>query len=97
MGKVLQISGELGAYTLTDRGTWLAYATKSPLKIVSEGDERLFNPYGVIAVNPAKYPDINYQGANLLIEWLTSEEAQTIIGGFRINGKQLFVPMVSAQ
>ena len=67
MGKVLQMSGELDAYTLTDRGTWLAYRGKTPLKVLFEGDPRLYNPYGVIAVNPARYPDVNYEGATHLI------------------------------
>lgn len=93
MGKVLQIAGELEAYTLTDRGTWLAYRTKVPLVIVSEGDERLFNPYGIIAANPAKYPDTNYDGAIALIEWITSPAAQTMIGNFTIEGEQLFQPV----
>jgi tungstate transport system substrate-binding protein len=93
MGKVLQIAGELEAYTLTDRGTWLAYRNKVPLVIVAEGDERLFNPYGIIAANPAKYPDANYSGAMALIGWITSPVAQSMIANFTIDGKRLFVPM----
>ncbi|WP_455219571.1 substrate-binding domain-containing protein, partial [Kaarinaea lacus] len=73
MGKVLQIAGELGAYTLTDRGTWLAFQKNSPLKIMVQGDGRLFNPYGTIANNPEKYPDANYTGAMQLINWITSK------------------------
>ena len=95
MGKVLQIAGELQGYTLTDRGTWLAYFNKVPLQLLAEGDERLFNPYGIIAVNPKKYPDINYAGAMQLIEWITSPVAQTIIRNFRIAGSPLFVPMTN--
>ena len=68
MGKVLQIAGELDAYTLTDRGTWLAYQERSPLTVRFEGDTRLHNPYGIIAVNPKRYPDINHQGASKLIQ-----------------------------
>ena len=67
MRKVLQMAGEMDAYTLTDRGTWLAYENKSPLAIMFEGDSKLFNPYGIIAVNPEKYPDINDKGANALV------------------------------
>jgi tungstate transport system substrate-binding protein len=92
MGKVLQISGELSAYTLTDRGTWLAFSNKLPLQIVFEGDPALFNPYGVIAVNPKRYPDINYAGATTFINWLTSAQGQARIGAFRVAGKQLFIP-----
>ena len=92
MGKVLQISDELNAYTLVDRGTWLAYADKVQLRVLVEGDKRLFNPYGVIAVNPARHPDINYQGAKAFSHWLTSAATQKRIGEFRIHGKNLFIP-----
>ncbi|MGI9320112.1 MAG: substrate-binding domain-containing protein [Thiogranum sp.] len=93
MGKVLQIAGELDAYSLTDRGTWLAYRNKVPLVIVTEGDKRLFNPYGIIAANPARYPDANYSGAMALINWITSPAAQHMIGNFTIDEQRLFVPM----
>jgi len=93
MGKVLQIAGELDAYTMTDRGTWLAYRNKVPLVIVTEGDKRLFNPYGIIAANPARYPDANYSGAMALINWITSSEAQNMIAVFTIDEQRLFVPM----
>jgi len=93
MGKVLQIAGELDAYSLTDRGTWLAYRNKVPLVIVTEGDKRLFNPYGIIAANPARYPDANYSGAMALINWITSPAAQNMIGNFTIDEQRLFVPM----
>ena len=93
MGKVLQIAGELQAYTLTDRGTWLAYLNKVPLVIVAEGDKRLFNAYGIIAANPEKYPDTNHSGAMALIDWITSATAQQMIGDFTINTQRLFVPM----
>ncbi len=92
MGKVLQIAGELDAYTLTDRGTWLAYQQRSPLSIRFEGDARLHNPYGIIAVNPKRYPDINHQGASKLIQWIISPEAQQLIGDYRIEGSRLFIP-----
>ncbi|MCP5427542.1 MAG: substrate-binding domain-containing protein [Chromatiaceae bacterium] len=92
MGKVLQMAGELDAYTLADRGTWLAYQDKSPLKVLFAGDPRMFNPYGIIAVNPQRYPDINYQGASKLIEWITSEPGQRMIGEFTISGTRLFTP-----
>lgn len=92
MGKVLQIAAELDAYTLTDRGTWLAMKSKSPLQILVEGDPGLFNPYGVIAVNPERFPDLNYQGAEALMDWMTSPEGQKIIGDFRIEGEPLFIP-----
>ena len=93
MGKALQITAELQGYTLTDRGTWLSYRDILPLKIVSEGDRRLFNPYGIMAANPKKYPDANYTGAMALINWITAVPAQHLIANFTINDQQLFVPM----
>ncbi|PVV05558.1 MAG: tungsten ABC transporter substrate-binding protein, partial [gamma proteobacterium symbiont of Ctena orbiculata] len=96
MGKVLQIASEMDAYTLTDRGTWLAYQAKSPLKIGFQGDPLLFNPYGIIAVNPQRYPDINLAGANALIKWLISPDGQARIGNFRIGKNQLFTPSADA-
>ena len=93
MGKVLQITGELQAYTLTDRGTWLAMRDKLPLKIVVEGDSRLYNPYGIIAVNPGRYPDTNYQGAMTFIQWITDKQGQQLIAHYRKNAEQLFTPM----
>jgi len=93
MGKVLQISSELSAYTLTDRGTWLSAQQKSSLKILVQGDKRLFNPYGVIAVNPDKYHDINYPAAMEFIAWLTSPKIQQAISHYTINNNVLFTPM----
>ncbi len=92
MGEVLTMTTELQAYTLTDRATYLAYRAKTGLAIVLKGDRRMFNPYGMIAVNPAKYPDINYQGAMRLIDWITSPAGQEKIAGFRIDGQQVFFP-----
>jgi tungstate transport system substrate-binding protein len=92
MGEVLQMSGELKAYTLTDRGTWLAMMDKSPLKIVLEGDKTLLNPYGIIAVSQKRYPDTNYAGAQALIAWLIAPEGQQAISNFKINGQSLFTP-----
>ncbi|HMT93021.1 substrate-binding domain-containing protein [uncultured Thiothrix sp.] len=96
MGEVLQMSGELKAYTLTDRGTWLATMDKSPLKIVLEGDKTLMNPYGIIAVSQKRYPDVNHAGAQALIEWLVSVEGQKAIGDYKINGQALFTPSADA-
>lgn len=93
MGKVLQMSGELQAYTMTDRGTWLAMRDKLPLKILVEGDERLYNPYGIIAVHPGRHPHVNYQAAMELIGWMTSQQGQQLVARFRNNGEQLFHPM----
>lgn len=92
MGKVLQMAGEMDAYTLTDRGTWLAYKSKSSLVIRFQGDSQLFNPYGIIAVNPKKHPDVNNAGAKALIKWITSSKGQKLIGDFKIAGQVLFKP-----
>jgi tungstate transport system substrate-binding protein len=92
MGEVLTMAGQLGAYTLTDRATYGAYRSRIGLEIVVEGDAKMFNPYGVIAVNPARYPDVNYKGAMRFVEWLTGAEGRRAIAEFRVNGEQLFFP-----
>ncbi len=92
MGEVLMMAGEMRAYTLTDRGTYISYRERIGLPILVEGDERMFNPYGIIAVSPKKYPDINHAGAMQLINWITSEKGQQLIASFRVNGEQLFMP-----
>lgn len=96
MGKVIQIASELGAYTLTDRGTWFAYQNKTSLKLLFQGDPILYNPYGIIAVNPKRYPDSNYAGAQALIDWLTSKTGQVLIANFKVAGFQLFTPSAKA-
>ena len=92
MGEVLTMAGNQRAYTLTDRATYGAYRTRIGLDILVEGDPRMFNPYGVIAVNPARYRDVNFTGAMQFIEWLTGAEGRRAIAGFRVNGEQLFYP-----
>jgi len=92
MGKAIQIANELGAYTLTDRGTWLSYKDKTHLEVVYQGDSLLFNPYGIIAVNPERYSDTNIDGANSLINWLTSAQGQKLIGQYKIENQVLFKP-----
>lgn len=97
MGAVLQIADEKQAYTLADRGTWLAYSGKLDLKILLAGDPKLYNPYGIIAVNPAVHPSVNYMGAMQLIAWVTSPDGQKIIGDFKIAGQPFFIPMAVPQ
>jgi tungstate transport system substrate-binding protein len=92
MGEVLTMAGEMKAYTLSDRATFGAYRAKTGLEILVQGDQKMFNPYGIIAVSPKKYPDINYDGAMKLIEWITSKEGQDLVAGFKVNGEQLFFP-----
>lgn len=92
MGQTLTVAGEKQAYTLTDRATYATYKDKTGLEIMVEGAKNLLNPYGVIAVNPKKYPDVNYQGAMHFIEWLTSPEGQQAIAAYKPKGAQLFFP-----
>jgi tungstate transport system substrate-binding protein len=92
MGPVLMMAFERNGYTLTDRGTYYSYEKKIDLPILFQGDKALFNPYGVIAVNPKKHPDINYDLATKFINYITGPEARKIIADFKIEGKQLFFP-----
>jgi tungstate transport system substrate-binding protein len=92
MGAVLNMADEKQAYALTDRGTWIALSGKLELTILFEGDPELFNPYGIIAVNPALHPHVNYMEAMLLIAWFTSPEGQKLIADFKKDGQALFVP-----
>ena len=94
MGEVLTMAGEMKAYTLSDRATYGAYRAKTGLDILVQGDAKMFNPYGIIAVSPKKYPDINHDGAMKLIDWIVSKEGQELIAGFKVNGEQLFFPSV---
>jgi len=95
MGKTLQIAGETEGYTLVDRGTWLAYQANSPLELLVSGGTGLKNPYGIIAVDAKRFPDINHEGAGRLIEWFQSDRARGLIAGYRVNGEQLFYPVGS--
>lgn len=90
MGRVLSIADELQAYALTDRGTWLAMKRKLDLALVYEGDERLFNPYQVILVNPDRHPHVKVNVARQLSDWLVSAEGQALINAFEIEGEALF-------
>jgi tungstate transport system substrate-binding protein len=94
MGKTLQIAGELDGYTLVDRGTWLAYRSRSPLQLLVEGDEVLRNPYGIITVNHGRYPDVNHEAVQRLINWFQSDRAHSLIAGYKVEGEQLFYPVV---
>ncbi len=90
MGDVIIMTNERQGYTLTDRGTYLAFKNKIDLEIVVEGDKRMFNPYGVIIVNPAKHPHVKVDLAKKFLDYLTSDEARALITGFRKGGEQLF-------
>lgn len=96
MGKTLTYSDEKGAYTMTDRGTYIKYKYgKTPpieLEIVSEGSGPLANPYGIIPVNPEKFGHVKYDLAKTFAEWITSERGQKLIGDYRLIDRQLFYP-----
>ncbi len=92
MGPTLNMSAALGAYTLSDRGTWLNFRNRQDLEIVYAGDRRLFNPYGVMLVNPARHPHVKKDLAMKFIDWLTGTDGQAAIAGYKINGEQLFFP-----
>jgi tungstate transport system substrate-binding protein len=93
MGAVLTMASEQGAYTLSDRATYAARKAKGlALDILVEGDKILFNPYGVIPVNPAKHPQVNAKLAETFVNWLISLETQELIASYQIGGQQLFTP-----
>ena len=92
MGQVLTMAGQLEGYTLTDRATYAAYKDKTGLATLVEGDPKMFNPYGVIAVNPQRHAGLNNRGAMAFMDWITSPEGQKAIADFKINGVQMFFP-----
>ncbi|WP_439684906.1 Tungsten ABC transporter substrate-binding protein [Cupriavidus oxalaticus] len=97
MGEVLTMAAQMPGYTLSDRATYGAYRAKTGLAIAIEGDPKMFNPYGIIAVNPAKHAGTNYADAMKLVEWITSKEGQDAIASYRVEGEQLFFPSFKAQ
>lgn len=90
MGQALNMAASLGAYVLADRGTWLAFVNREGLAVLVEGDKRLFNPYGVMAVNPARHPQVKIAQAQKFVDWLSGPAGQAAIAGFRIQGQPLF-------
>jgi tungstate transport system substrate-binding protein len=92
MGATLNTAVGKQAYTLTDRGTWLSFANKDDLKVLVEDDPKLFNQYGVILVNPAKYPNVKVKEGQAFIDWLIGPEGQAAIANYKIDGQQLFFP-----
>jgi tungstate transport system substrate-binding protein len=90
MSEVITMAAERGAYTLTDRGTYLAHPRRRELPVVFQGDPTLFNPYGVIAVNPAKHPAVDHALAKEFIAFLTGPRGRALITGYRVGGEQLF-------
>jgi tungstate transport system substrate-binding protein len=95
MGPALNTASSMNAYILADRGTWLSFKNRGALGIVVEGDRRLFNPYGVILVNPSKHAHVKKAEALAFMDWLVSGEGQAAIASYKIDGQQLFFPDVA--
>jgi len=92
MGPALNTASAMSAYILADRGTWLSFKNRGDLAISVEGDQRLFNQYGVILINPAKHAHVKKEMGQAFIDWVISPEGQKAITGYRIGGEQLFFP-----
>ena len=92
MGPALNTAAAMNAYILADRGTWLSFKNRQSLKIVVEGDAKLFNQYGVILVNPKKHAHVKAVAGQKFIDWLVSAEGQGVIASYKIGGEQLFFP-----
>ncbi len=92
MGATLNIAVGMGAYTMTDRGTWISFKNKQNFEILLEGDKALFNQYGIILINPARHKNVNARDGQVFIDWILSSEGQSAIASYKLGGKQLFFP-----
>ncbi|WP_074446284.1 substrate-binding domain-containing protein [Saliniramus fredricksonii] len=92
MGATLNTAAQVPAYALTDRATWLSFANRGSLEIVFEGDPVLFNPYGIILVDPERHPHVKAQQGQAFIDWVVSPAGQEAIASFTVAGEQLFFP-----
>ncbi|MFZ8940600.1 MAG: substrate-binding domain-containing protein [Gemmobacter sp.] len=92
MGATLNTAAQVPAYALTDRGTWLSFQNRGPLEVVFEGDAVLFNPYGIMLVNPAKHPSVKAAEGQAFIDWIVSDAGRAAIASFKVGGEQLFFP-----
>jgi tungstate transport system substrate-binding protein len=92
MGQALNIASSLGAYVLADRGTWLNFKNRADLAILVEGDNKLFNQYGVMLVNPGKHPKTKAVEGQKFVDWVVSSAGQAVIANYKIGGEQLFFP-----
>jgi tungstate transport system substrate-binding protein len=97
MGPALNTAAALGAYILTDRGTWLGFRNRQELRVLVEGDARLFNQYGVMLVNPRRHGHVKAADAQRFVDWIVGPGGQRAIAGFRIHGEQLFFPNAAEQ
>ena len=92
MGPTLNTASAMGAYAFTDRGTWLSFKNRGDLAVAVEGDNKLFNQYGVMLVNPAKHSHVKKELGQSFVDWITSPDGQMAIAGYKIEGQQLFFP-----
>ncbi len=92
MGPALNIAASSGAYVLTDRATWLNFRNRADLVVLVEGDRRLFNQYGVLVVNPVRFPHVKAADAQKFVDWVVSPAGQAVIAAYKIGGEQLFFP-----
>ena len=92
MGAALNTASAMNGYVLSDRGTWISFKNRGNLEISVEGDKRLFNQYGVMLVNPEKFPSVKKELGQRFVDWLISAEGQAAIAGYKIDGQQLFFP-----
>ncbi|MFQ5622601.1 MAG: substrate-binding domain-containing protein [Paracoccaceae bacterium] len=92
MGATIRVAVEINGYTITDRATWIAYKKKHDHRILFEGAREMFNQYGIIQVDPARFPHANVDGARTFIDWMLSPKGQNLIAGYSVDGQQLFFP-----
>ena len=97
MGATLNTAAQVPAYALTDRGTWLSFENRGDLEIVFDGDEVLFNPYGIILVNPERHAHVKAEQGQAFIDWIISEDGQAAIASFTLGDEQLFFPSAASQ
>jgi tungstate transport system substrate-binding protein len=97
MGPTLNTASQMNAYALTDRGTWLSFENRGEMEVLFEGDEVLFNPYGVILVSPEMHPHVKAEAGQAFIDWLISPEGQEAIASYEVGGEQLFFPNASGE
>ena len=90
MANTINVAAEMQGYVLTDRGTWISFTNKNDLTILFEGDSALFNPYGIIAVNPKKFPHVEFEKSQEFIDWLLEGTGNDLIKNYKIDGQQLF-------
>ncbi len=92
MGPALNMASSSNAYVLTDRGTWLSFRNRGDLTVLVEGDQRLFNQYGVMLVNAAKHPHVKTADGQTFVDWVIGPEGQAAIASYKVGGEQLFFP-----